>query len=292
MFHYNLLSAHTIKETLDCLSQGKSVQVLAGGTDLLVNLHKANSRLESFETLLDISHISELNFIKKNEDSIEIGPLVTHSTLASASCIRHHFSFLAQAAQTIGSTQIRNRGTIGGNIVNASPAADLLPPLIALKSKVECSSKKRKRVLPLEEFLTGPYQTRLLLDELLTKIIIPLPGEHYYAYFQKIGRRKAMSISRLSLALMVKIDLRGVFRDTRMVPGSATPYPRSFPETEKAINDKSIDRIAVEEVCKKAVHEMVSIAGERWSTPYKKPTLAILLKRALEGMIQEVKENE
>ncbi len=292
MFQYDFLSAQTIEEALDCLNQGRRVQLLAGGTDLMVNLHKASPRLEPFENLLDISHISELNFIKKVEHSVEIGPLVTHSELVSEPLIQRYFSCLATAAQTIGSTQIRNRGTIGGNIINASPAADLLPPLIALRAEVECTSKNRKRVLPLEEFLAGPYQTKLHSDELLTKISIPLLGEHYYNYYQKIGRRKAMSISRLSLAVIANIDLHGAFQDTRIVPGSATPYPRSFPETEKAINGALVDQIDIEEICQIAVQEMVFITGERWSTPYKKPTLAILVKRALEGIVQEVNANE
>lgn len=291
MFRYDFLSAQTIEEALDCLNQGRRVRVLAGGTDILVNLHKASPRLEPFERLLDISHISELNFINQVNHSIEIGTSVTHSELMSEPLIHHYFSVLAQAAQSIGSTQIRNRGTIGGNIVNASPAADLLPPLIALRSDVECTSKNRKRILPLEEFLNGPYQTKLLSNELLTKIRIPLLGEDYYTNFQKIGRRKAVSIARLSLALVVRIDKHGIFRDTRIVPGSATPYPQSFPETEKAVDGKSMDSINGEEISRIIADEMISITGERWSTAYKRPTLGVLMKRTLERVMQEAKKH-
>ncbi|MGB6607107.1 MAG: FAD binding domain-containing protein, partial [Atribacterota bacterium] len=186
----------------------------------------------------------------------------------------------------------RNRGTIGGNIVNASPAADLLPPLIALRAEVELTSRKDKRVLSLEEFLAGPYKTKIQANELLTKIKIPLLGDNYYTDFQKIGRRKALSIARLSLALIAKIDKEGIFQDTRVVPGSATPYPQSLPETEKAIEGKSIFDIDVEEISKITSKEIVSITGERWSTPYKKPTIAVLIKRALEKIIKEAKTND
>ena len=197
-----------------------------------------------------------------------------------------------EAACTIGSTQIRNRGTIGGNIVNASPAADLLPPLIALRAEVELTSRKGKRILPLQEFLAGPYKTTLQASELLTKIKIPLLGDYYYTDFQKIGRRKALSIARLSLALVTKIEKEGIFQDTRVAPGSATPYPQSLPETEKAINGQSIFHIDLEEIGKITSKEMVSITGERWSTPYKKPTIAVLIKRALKKIIEEAKTNE
>jgi CO/xanthine dehydrogenase FAD-binding subunit len=288
---YDFLTTTKIEEALNYLDKLKRVQILAGGTDLLVNLHKGSSRLTPFDYLLDISNISELNFITAVHHFIEIGSLITHSSLIHEPLINNNFPILANAAQTIGSTQIRNRGTMGGNIVNASPAADLLPPLIALKAKVELTSQKGKRVLSLEEFLTGPYQTKLQAYELLTKIKIPLLGEHYYADFQKIGRRKALSIARLSIALVAKIDEQGIFRDTRIVPGSATPYPQSFPQSEEAVNGKSIHTIDLEEISQITGNEMVSITGERWSTPYKKPTIAVLIQRALEKVIQEAKIN-
>jgi len=258
----------------------------------LVNLYKESPRLPDLDYLLDISNISELKIINSISNFIEIGPLVTHSRLINEPLIKNNFPVLVEAAYTIGSTQIRNRGTIGGNIVNASPAADLLPPLIALKAEVELTSRKGKRVLSLEEFLAGPYKTKLQANELLTKIKIPLLGDGYYTDFQKIGRRKTLSIARLSLALVTKIDKKGIFQDTRVVPGSATPYPQSLSETEKAIDGKSIFDIDVEGIGKITSKEMVSITGERWSTPYKKPTIAVLIKRALRKIIEEAKTND
>jgi xanthine dehydrogenase FAD-binding subunit len=292
MISYELLTTQKIEEALNYLDKFSKVHILAGGTDLLVNLYKESPRLPDFDYLLDISSIPELKIIDLINNFIEIGPLVTHSRLMNEPLIKKKFPVLVEAAYAIGSTQIRNRGTIGGNIVNASPAADLLPPLIALRAEVELASRKGKRVLPLEEFLAGPYKTTLQANELLTKIIIPLLGDHYYTDFQKIGRRKALSIARLSLALITKIDKEGIFQDTRVTPGSATPYPQSLPETEKAINDQSMFRIDLEEISKIISKEMVSITGERWSTPYKKPTIAVLIKRALKKIIEEAKTNE
>ena len=292
MISYEFLTTQKIEEALNYLDKFSKVHILAGGTDLLVNLYKESPRLPHFDYLLDISNIPELKVINLINNFIEIGPLVTHSRLIDDSLVREYFPILVTAAQTIGSTQIRNRGTIGGNIVNASPAADLLPPLIALRAEVELTSRKGKRVLLLEEFLAGPYKTKLQTNELLTKIKIPLLGDNYYTDFQKIGRRKALSIARLSLALVTKIDKEGIFQDTRVAPGSATPYPQSLPETEKAIDGKSIFNIDLEEIGKITSKEMVSITGERWSTPYKKPTIAVLIKRALKKIIEEAKTND
>jgi carbon-monoxide dehydrogenase medium subunit/xanthine dehydrogenase FAD-binding subunit len=292
MISYEFLTTKKIEEALNYLDKFSKVHILAGGTDLLVNLYKESPRLPGFDYLLDISNISELKIINSISNFIEIGPLVTHSRLINEPLIKNNFPLLVEATYTVGSTQIRNRGTIGGNIVNASPAADLLPPLIALRTEVELTSRKGKRVSSLEEFLAGPYKTKLQANELLTKIKIPLLGDNYYTDFQKIGRRKALSIARLSLALVAKIDKKGIFNDTRVVPGSATPYPQSLPETEKAIDGKSTLNIDVEEIGKITGKEMVSITGERWSTPYKKPTIAVLIKRALLKIIEEAKTND
>lgn len=292
MISYEFLTTQKKEEVLHYLDKFSKVHILAGGTDLLVNLYKESPRLPDFDYLLDISNISELKFLTLVDKFIEIGPLVTHSRLINEPLIKNNFPVLVEAAYTIGSTQIRNRGTIGGNIVNASPAADLLPPLIALRAEVELTSRKGKRVSSLEEFLAGPYKTILQTNELLTKIKIPLLADGYYTDFQKIGRRKALSIARLSLALVTKIDKKETFHDTRVVPGSATPYPQSLSETEKAIDGKSIFGIDVEGIGKITSKEMVSITGERWSTPYKKPTIAVLIKRALRKIIEEAKTND
>lgn len=291
MISYEFLTTQKTEEAINYLDKFSKVHILAGGTDLLVNLYKESPRLPDFDYLLDISNITELKIVKSINNFIEIGPLVTHSRLINDPLIKNNFQVLVIAACTIGSTQIRNRGTIGGNIVNASPAADLLPPLIALKAEVELTSGKGKKVLSLEDFLAGPYKTKLQANELLTKIKIPLLADNHYTDFQKIGRRKALSIARLSLALVTKIDEEGIFQDTRVIPGSATPYPQSLLVTEDAINGKSIFDIDVEEIGKITSKEMVSITGERWSTPYKKPTIAVLIKRALKKVIEEAKTN-
>jgi len=292
MINYNFLTTSKLEEALNYLDKLDYVKVIAGGTDILVDIHNKSKRLPEISHLLDISNIGTLNFIRQIDHHVEIGPLVTHSELIHKPLIKNNLPVLVEAAYTIGSTQIRNRGTIGGNIVNASPAADLLPPLIALRAEVELTYRKGKRVSSLEDFLAGPYKTKIRANELLSKIKIPLLGDNYYTDFQKIGRRKALSIARLSLALVAKIEKKGIFHDTKVVPGSATPYPQSLLETEKAINGKSIFNINLEEIGKITSEEMVSITGERWSTPYKKPTIAVLIKRALKKIIEEAKANE
>ncbi|MEA2020951.1 MAG: xanthine dehydrogenase family protein subunit M [Candidatus Caldatribacteriota bacterium] len=292
MINYDFLTTSRLEEALNYLDKLDHVKVIAGGTDILVNIHNKSKRLPEISHLLDISNIGTLNFIRQVDHRVEIGPLVTHSRLMYEPLIKEKFPLLYYAANHIGSTQIRNRGTIGGNICNASPAADLLPPLIALKAELVLAGKKEERIMPLETFLTAPYETVLKPYELLIKIRIPLLSDGYYMQFQKIGRRKALSISRLNLAVVVKIDEKNIFQDARIVPGSATPYPQSLPGVEKAINGQSIHQINIEEIGRLMSEEVISVTGIRWSTPYKKPVISTLIQRALKEVIKEKNKNE
>lgn len=292
MLEYEFLQADNLSQAVDYLDKYKKVKIISGGTDILVEMHKKELDNEKIDYLLDISNIDELKEIKEKQDYIELCAGVTHSDIMESELLNGVYSVLGQAAETIGSTQIRNRGTVGGNIVNASPAADLVSPLIALRVELVLNSKNNERIMKIPEFITWPYQTNIREDEILTKIRIPKLDGKYYSNFQKIKRRKAVDIARLNTAVLTKIDSENRFRDISIVPGSATPTPQAFSEVEKMVEGSSIDEINLEDIGKKAEEEMVSITGERWSTPYKKPAIATIVRRALEVIIKEVKTNE
>ncbi|MGM0409575.1 MAG: FAD binding domain-containing protein [Bacillota bacterium] len=290
MLEYEFLRANNIDEAVEKLDNYNKVKIIAGGTDILVEMHKEDIDNEELDYLLDISNINEFKFIRENEKNVEIGPLTTHSELVNNKIINDNYGVLSQAALTIGSTQIRNRGTIAGNIVNASPAADLLSPLIALEAKVLLKSVDGERELSIPEFITGPYNTDLKQNELLTKIIIPKLNDKYYSIFKKVKRRKAVDIARLNMAIVTKIENNN-FEDIRIVPGSATPSPQAFSEIENLLDGKNIDKLDYDYYKEKIAEEMVAITGERWSTPYKKPAIGSLLKKSLSGIIKEVENN-
>lgn len=359
MLEYELLTTGRLSQALEYLDKLEGVKLLASGTDILVDIKKKSGRLPEFDYLLDISNIDALKFIRQKNDFIELGPLVTHTMIINNRLIKDNFPVIVEAAKTIGSNQIRNRGTIGGNICNASPAADLLPPLLAYRAEVVLESRDSKRVLPLSEFIKGPYRTDLKTNEILTAIQVPnlkvnyfkdnfkdkdrfkenndikdnketnnKPSnstnikddnfkdnfsnnfndnfdDHfkdyklnnhlnlkYFSSFQKIGRRRAVTIARLSLALVVGIDAEKIIQDVRVVPGAATPYPRSFITVEEALKGRAVEKIDPEALGRLAAEEMVSITGERWSTPYKKPVIATLVKRGLMIVEKEVAADE
>ncbi|WP_303882520.1 xanthine dehydrogenase family protein subunit M [Acetomicrobium mobile] len=291
MIDYEFLKAHSLNEALDYLGSYENVKVIAGGTDILVDIRKENERAKSLKYLLDISKLKELKFIEGRKDCMAIGALSTHTMLVESAVINKHFPLLVSAAKTIGSTQIRNRGTVGGNINNASPAADLLPPLIALKAHVKLRSAKGEREVLIDEFLAGPYRTNRQSGEIMTEVCVPLLGEGYFMNFQKIGRRKAMNIARLNLAIVLGINDGAIF-DSRVVPGAATAYPMRFRKVEEAISGKDIKDIDLAEIGELASDEMISATGVRWSTPYKRIALASLVKRALETIFMEAKADE
>ncbi len=282
MIEYDFLTAKDVDSALEYLHKYEHIKVLAGGTDLLVDIHKESPRLEKFDYILDISNIKGLQYIDVTEDTVELGALCTHTMLIQSNVINKYFPFLVTAAKSIGSVQIRNRGTVGGNISNASPAADLIPPLMALDSKIELSSINGKRHVPLDQYIVGPYKTSKNQDELVTKIIIPKLDENYRFSFQKIGRRRALNIARLNLAVVAKINEQdSKIDDIRIVPGSATPFPVRFRNIEREILNQKANQLNLEELAKKIGDEMVKITGERWSTPYKKPALGAIFKKAI-----------
>jgi len=288
MIEFEALKPQNLKEALAVLKErGIDIKLLAGGTDLLVEINNNSDRLGNFKYLMDISSIKGLDEIENEKKHLIIGALCTHTQIIESKLIEGNFPILVRGAKTIGSTQIRNRGTIGGNINNGSPAADLITPLLALKSSVILKSKNKKRELPLQDFITGPYKTDRKEDEILTKIKIPKINSDYQSSFQKVKRRQAVAISRINLAVVTDIKEKR-FNDIRIAFGSATPTAIRFLKMEKKLKQTQINELNFDSIVEQTGQEMVEIAGERWSTPYKKPVVGNLLIRALQEIIREV----
>lgn len=290
MLEFEALKADNLDEALDILTEKKrKVEMVAGGTDLLVKIHNESEDLADMKYLLDISSISELNQIEDRGDYLSLGALTTHSEIINLKLINQKFPVLNKAAKVIGSTQIRNRGTVGGNIINASPAADLVTALIALDASVVLKSQSNKRELLLSDFITGPYKTDKKETEILTEIKIPYIKKDYRYSYLKVKRRQAVAIARINLAVITRIE-KNKFKDLRIAFGSATPTATRFNKIEGLLEGKDIDNIDYESLIEKTGQVMVEITGERWSTPYKKPVVGNLLERALKGIVKEVQQ--
>ncbi len=258
---------------------GSTARIIAGGTDLLIELRRDSSK--GPKVLVDISRIPALHQIRVSEGTLSIGPLVTHSELQFSGAVQRSASLLSAAAAAVGAPQIRNRGTIGGNIMNAATCADTVPPLIALGAVVVLKSSRGTRDVGLGDLFLKPYQTKAQPDEILTEIKFPgLPADAGAA-FVKLGRRNALSISRLSVAAVIQRDSQNRIADARIVPGAAFPtWQRITPAEQMLVGEQPSDAL-FEAAGRKVSEEMIRCSGRRWSTEYKEPVLAVLVRRAL-----------
>jgi carbon-monoxide dehydrogenase medium subunit/xanthine dehydrogenase FAD-binding subunit len=192
-------------------------------------------------------------------------------------------SLLPKAAAAIGSPQIRNRGTVGGNIMNAAACADTVPPLIALGAVATLRSVECERTVSLQDLFVKPYETRATDRELLTVIRFQKPPATMRGTFLKLGRRNALSISRLSVASLLDRDAGGRIREARIVPGAAFPTWLRVTEAEEMLVGKNPSRELFDAAGRKVSDVMIGYTGRRWSTEYKEPVLAVLVRRALEA---------
>lgn len=284
MRDFDYFRPRSLKEALSILSQEK-VKVLAGGTDLLVKMKDGLLRPES---LMDISFLDELRFIREENGKIVIGALITHALLGKSPLINAKAPHLAEASRSIGSPLIRNVATIGGNIVNASPAGDCLPPLYTLEAELLLESTKGSRTVPIEEFFTGPGQTIIGSEELLTSIQFKAPQGEFAAFFQKLGQRKALAISKVSLAFLgVFKPGQKIFQKVRIALGAVAPTVVRARTAEHFLEEKPIRSDVVNLAAKFCFQEAKPISDIRSTQLYRQKTLSELLKRGLYQLMKE-----
>jgi len=274
----NYFKPENIDEVCALLSEkGNNARVIAGGTDLLV---ESRYKKLAIQNLIDISQIPGLNDIYEEDNKIIIGVTATHDKIVNDPLINKHAPLLAEACRQIGSQQIRNRGTIGGNICNASPCADSIPPLFTLNAVLKIKSTNSETKIPISDFFSAPYHTKLTSDEWLTHIIIDKLEANYRSSFIKLGRRNALAISRINMATILKLSTNRIL-EARFSPGSVFPVWSRIDDVEKMLKDQDVSVELFEDAGQLVSKKMIEVSGIRWSTPYKEPVVAALTKRAL-----------
>ena len=270
-----------IEKALEILSRyGKEIKIIAGGTDLLIQYY---DRLYEINGWLDLKNIKELKDIRINKNQIEIGAMVTHTQLEKSEGIKKYFPILSKAAADIGSPQIRNRGTIGGNIVNASPAGDLLAPLMAYDAQFRLLSIQGEKIVPAEEFFIGPKKTILEPAQLLTQIILPLPKKKTYGCWIKIGKRKALIIATITLALVVEMaEDNKTVKDVRTCLGSVAPTPIEIKEIRKKMVGKNFNQLDFNQLGQIVEDKISPIDDIRGTREYRKDVAKNIMINALE----------
>jgi len=278
--------ATTLDEALELRARfaGRGA-VVAGGTDLLVAL-RAESRSLPFLEVVDISPVAALRGIAVAGGTVTVGALATHHELESDAELRRVAPLLGEACATIGSPQIRNRGTVGGNVANAASCADTLPPLVALGASLTLRSRDGSREVPAAGFVSAPYETALRPDEILTAISFHALESDERSAFRKLGRRNALSVSRLSVAVVLRRGAEGVLSDVRIAAGSVVPTVRRFPEAEACLNGSRGEDAALGAAGAALAAAMVQETGRRWSTPYKEPVVQAMVRRTVRAALE------
>ena len=277
----------SLEQAVECLQQLGEVTILAGGTDLMPQSQAG--RLKIKRTLMNIRRIPELKGITLDDGAIRIGALTTITEIMQNDLVKKHLPVLVEACDHFASDQIRNAGTLGGNICNASPAGDTLVPLIVLDAEVELASKPDnqvyKRTMPLAEYFVGPGKTRRAPAELLTGVRIPLPPAGHVARFFKFGARPALDISAISIGIAGTLK-KGVMTNVRVAFGAVAPTPVRALHTEEALEGKRLDAATIETVASVARDEVKPIDDIRATAWYRKEMIHNMTKRMLDHVAQ------
>ncbi len=286
MQEFDFLQAQSITELVDLLNESE-VRILAGGTDVIP---KMRNDLFSAPALVDVSHLDDLRFIDERESKIFIGALTTHQEIANSALLQAENPALVVAAETVGCVQTRNRGTLGGNIANASPAADTVPPLLVYDAQIHLMSKSGERVMPLSEFATGPGATKIASDEFIHSVSFPKLGGAWGSAFKKMGKRSGMAIAVVSAAAAIILDESGNVEDARIALGSVAPTVVRCPDAESMLIGQEPTPEVVRQAAQVCAQDISPIKDVRSAAEYRNHAAVVLAGRAIDQAISQAKE--
>jgi CO/xanthine dehydrogenase FAD-binding subunit len=239
---------------------------LAGGTDLMVMW---NGGALAGRTFLDLTPIAAWSRIQASPKALVIGALATHTALIRHAVVRRRFPLLAAAAATVGGPQIQNRGTLGGNIANASPAGDTFPPLLVHDARVRIASAAGVREIPLAEVFAGPKRTTLAKGELIASVVLPIERKPTRELFRKVGTRAAQAISKTVVAGRVWMKRDGTIDELRFALGSMAPTARRLPTVEAYVRGRRPTDAVVREACALVAKDVAPIDDVRSTAAYR-----------------------
>lgn len=286
MWH-ETISAVSVEEVLRVLAErGSRARIIAGGTDLILEIERGLRK--GIDTLIDVSRIPELDKIVLDEDgTIHLGALVTHNHCAGSKLICDHAYPLARACWEVGSPQIRNRGTISGNLVTASPANDTITPLVALGAVLTLRSVRGERRVPLNAFYTGVRRTVMEPDEMLVDIAFPVMTPNQRGTFVKFALRRAQAISLVNMAVVLTLDGsngHAVVSDAQITLGAVAPTIVHAVEAEQFLVGKRLDDAAMLEAAALTVGAAKPISDVRGSASYRSRMVQVITRRALRAL--------
>jgi CO/xanthine dehydrogenase FAD-binding subunit len=276
-----------LSEAMDLLAAyGERAVVMAGGTDVMVALNAGELRANC---IIGISEIKELKFIKEENGVLRIGPSVTMAEITNNRLIKEKFNCLWKAAMMAAGPQVRNLGTIGGNLGTASPAGDFIPPLMALDSSLIAVCKSGESVIKIADFFSGPKATTLQADSLIREIRIPFMPKMSASSFEKLGKRKAMSISVASAAAVVTTNTdKTSFANVKIALGSLAPTVVRAQKAEERLRGRPIDQKEISAAAEMVREEIRPMTDGRATAWYRSEVSCSLVRKALWDAISEL----
>ena len=286
---YELVAPADLEAVVSLLANepGQWIPV-AGGTDIMVQYAAGKLRARR---LVSIWNLPGLRHVEVLAGEIRIGAASTYSEIREHQVVKNEFPSLARAARWTGGITNQNRGTLGGNIVNASPAADSLPVLLAYGADLILVSVRGERRLPYREFHVAYKETKLAPDELVRAVCLPRRFAGYFSYARKVGTRNAQAIAKVSLAALARLD-RGIVNDVRIAVGSVGPVPLRLSETERFVAGKPIDSSTIAVASKMAAAEIRPIDDIRSTARYRAAVVGNLVAEFLEELRASATANE
>ena len=284
---FEYLAPKTVNEAISLLSQHNGeARPLAGGTDLLLKMKRREMAPLHLVGLRSIPGLDNIEY--DDAQGLRFGPLVTIHAMETSPLVREKFPILSQAASTIGSVQIRNLGTVVGNVCNALPSADMIPSLIVLGAKVKIANIKGEKTIAIEDFLTGPGQTVLAHDELVVEVQVPCLPPHSGGVYIKHAPREAMDLAIISVATLITLD-EGMCSQAKICLGNVGPTQMRAIKAERILGGKPFSSGLVKEASGMASEEARPRSSMRSSAEYRKEMVRILTARALNRAKEETK---
>lgn len=287
MYPFSYYNPENLTEFLELLEKHKheDAKVIAGGTDLIPLLRSSKIIINH---VIDANNTG-FNQIVDNLSEIRIGSLVTFNALIKNELIKKELPVLKEASSKVGAVQTRNIATIGGNLCSAVPSLDAGPPLMVLNANLRILSFHDERIVPIEEFFIGPRKTVLEKNEFLAEIIIPKKAG-YATSFIKFGRRKALTLAIVNVAVAVKLDKNNRIEDCRISLGAVAPTPIRAYKAEENLIGQNVSEGLLEEAGIVASEEISPISDLRASADYRRHLTKVLVKRALKNAIRQTEK--
>ncbi len=288
---FNYHKPNSLEEACTLLNNCSNAAVIAGGTDVLVEMKKG---LRQNDDLVSLKKLTELKILKEESGEIVIGAAVTHSEIMNSPLIKNNLPALSDAASNIGTDQIRNTGTIGGNLCTGASCCDMAPVLLAYGAEVEIVSSSRNKIVPIKDFFFAHKKTLLAKGEILTKIIVPIPASQTGVCFLKFGLRDAASISVASAAVMIKLS-NGVCSEARIAIGAVAPAPKLCGKASKLLIGLTPDDFADDNKLLKAAEtaagEALPLDDIRGTADYRRDLIKTLTERAILKAVKQIIKN-